>query len=87
MQYKIHYQVWGKKHQPRVPSGRPQEHGDMPKMRKSEPIYKTQGSKPNWALCWTHSDFGSVVVAPPHVHMQSYTSSHVNKTAHLKHAP
>lgn len=34
-----------------------------------------------------HSDFGSVVVAPPHVHMQSYTSSHVNKIAHLKYTP
>lgn len=37
MQYKIHYQVWGKKPL-RVPSGRPQENGDMPKMSKPEPI-------------------------------------------------
>lgn len=34
-----------------------------------------------------HSDFGSVVVAPSHVHMQSYTWIRVNKTAHVKQSP
>lgn len=39
MQYKIHYQVWGeKKPTTFVPTGRPQENGEMPKTKKTEPV-------------------------------------------------
>lgn len=72
---------------PHVPSGRPQENGDMPKWESQSPSNKHRaGKQPCTEFLLKRSDFASAV-APSYAHRQSYTLIYINKTAHLNPSP